>query len=92
MCSVCSVQGGALLVCMLSMLAGGAVEWYRLRLFAQGRVLTAQARLIACCCPPSPCAVRLTPYSSGTIKGRGGVTQSVPVDSRRAVVAGPCHH
>ena len=36
--------GWGLLVCMLSMLAGGAVEWYRLRLFAQGRVLTAQVR------------------------------------------------
>ena len=35
-------SGWGLLVCMLSMLAGGAVEWYRLRLFAQGRVLTAQ--------------------------------------------------
>ncbi len=35
--------GYGLLVCMLSMLAGAAVEWYRLRLFQQGAVLTASA-------------------------------------------------
>lgn len=35
--------GYGLLVCMLSMLAGAAVEWYRLRLFQQGSVLTASA-------------------------------------------------
>ena len=32
--------GWGLLVTMLSMLAGAAVEWYRLRLFGQGSVLT----------------------------------------------------
>ncbi|KAK9918815.1 hypothetical protein WJX75_007179 [Coccomyxa subellipsoidea] len=35
--------GYGLLVCMLSMLAGAAVEWYRLRLFRQGAVLTNSA-------------------------------------------------
>lgn len=32
--------GWGLLVCMLSMLAGAAVEWQRLRLFKEGHILT----------------------------------------------------
>lgn len=39
----CCGAGYGLLVCMLSMLAGATVEWYRLRLFAQGAVLTNDA-------------------------------------------------